>query len=191
MTARSRPTRASDSSVAIRSIRTSSSTLPTRGSLPAGTRSRRSFDFRPQGSPEPATQMTELPRGDQVLARAIDLRFRIGTRDVKLKTPSPVDFVLMKLDAMRIRRPVSPKDAFDLYAYVRKKTPAVVAEAIASAPERGEALGRLQQVFGDENADGVRDVLTFAGSLDGIERELVAKDVVRTFATVRRLATIG
>ena len=147
--------------------------------------------FRPQGSPEPATQMTELPRGDQVLARAIDLRFRIGTRDVKLKTPSPVDFVLMKLDAMRIRRPVSPKDAFDLYAYVRKKTPAVVAEAIASAPERGEALARLQEVFADEHGAGVRDVLAFAGSLEGIERELVAKDVVRTFATVRRLTTIG
>jgi len=89
MTARSRPTRASDSSVAIRSIRTSSATLLTRGSLPAGTRSRRSFDFRPQGLPEPATQMTELPRGDQVLARAIDLRFRIGARDVKRKTPTP------------------------------------------------------------------------------------------------------
>jgi hypothetical protein len=49
----------------------------------------------------------------------------------------------------------------------------------------------LQEVFADENAAGVRDVLAFAGSLEGIERELVARDVVQTFATVRRLATIG
>jgi len=45
--------------------------------------------FRPQGPPAPATPMTELPRGNRVLARALELRFRIGARDVKLKTPTP------------------------------------------------------------------------------------------------------
>lgn len=144
--------------------------------------------FRPEGSPTPATPMTELPRGERVLARASELRFRVRTREVKLKTPSPVDFVLMKLDAMRIRRPNKPKDAFDLYAYVRKKTPAVVGGAIAAARECDEALQRLQEVFADENASGVLDVLSFAGSLEGMDRELVARDVVRTFADVRRLA---
>lgn len=144
--------------------------------------------FRPEGTPEQATPMTELPRGERVLARASELRFCVRARDVKLKTPSPVDFVLMKLDAMEIRRPESPKDAFDLYAYVRKKTPAVVGGAIAAARERDEALERLREVFADENASGVRDVVGFAGSLEGMDRELVVRDVVRTFADVRRLA---
>ncbi len=144
--------------------------------------------FRPQGTPTPATPMTELPRGEQVLARASELRFRVGAREVRLKTPNPVDFVLMKVDAIRIRRPKNPKDAFDLYAYARKKTPVVVAEAIAAARERDEALQLLQQLFADENAPGVLDVLSFAGSLEGIDRALVARDVVRTFAEVRRIA---
>jgi len=143
--------------------------------------------FRPAGTPTQATAMTELPRGERVLARASELHFRVRARDVKLKTPSPVDFVLMKLDATRIRRPKNPKDAFDLYAYVRKKTPAVVAEAIAAARERNEVLQRLDELFADENAAGVLDVLGFAGSLEGIDRELVARDVVRTFAELRRL----
>jgi len=58
---------------------------------------------------------------------------------------SAVDFVLMKVDAIRIRRPKNPKDAFDPYAYASKKTPVVVAEAIAAARERDEALQLLQQ----------------------------------------------
>jgi hypothetical protein len=132
--------------------------------------------------------MTELPRGDRVLARASELRFRVRARDIKLKTPNPLDFVLLKLDAMRIRQPKNPKDAFDLYAYIRKKTPAAVGGAIAAARERDEALQRILEVFADENASGVLDVLSFAGSLEGIDRELVARDVVRTFADLRRLA---
>jgi hypothetical protein len=144
--------------------------------------------FRPEGTPTQATPMTELPRGDRVLARASELRFRVRARDVKLKTPNAVDFVLMKLDAMRIRGPKNPKDAFDLYAYVRKKTPAAVGELIAAARERDEALQRLHEVFADENAPGILDVLSFAGSLEGIDRELVVRDVVRTFAELRRLA---
>lgn len=145
--------------------------------------------FRPEGTPTQATPMTELPRGEgRVLARASELRFRVRAREIKLKTPSPVDFVLMKLDAMRIRRPNKPKDAFDLYAYVRKKTPAAVGGAIAAAREREEVLERLHQAFAKENAAGVLDVLSFAASLEGIERELVARDAVRTFAELRRHA---
>jgi hypothetical protein len=70
---------------------------------------------------------------------------------------------------------------------VRKKTPAAVGGAIAAVPERDEALQRLHEVFADVKSAGVLDVLTFAGSLEGIDRELVARDVVRTFADVRRL----
>lgn len=141
--------------------------------------------FTPLGGPRPPTEMTPLPRGDAVLRRATELRLRLGPRDVRIKTPSIVDFILMKLDATTIRRPRSPKDAFDLYAYVRKKTPAVVGRALALAPERDEALARLHELFGADDAPGVTDVLAFAPTLEGIDRDLVARDVVRTFAEVR------
>jgi len=115
-----------------------------------------------------------------VLARASELRFRVGAREVRLKTPNPVDFVLMKVDAIRIRRPKNPKDGFDRYAYVRKKTPVVVAEAIAAARERDEALQLLQQLFADENAPGVLDVLSFAGSLEGNRPATITRNMMRT-----------
>jgi hypothetical protein len=61
-------------------------------------------------------------------------------------------------------------------------------EGVLALHPRVAGRHRLDGLAGGEHAE---DVLTFAGSLEGIERELVAKDVVRTFATVRRLATIG
>jgi hypothetical protein len=67
--------------------------------------------------------------------------------------------VMLKIDATRIRRPRSPKDAFDLYAYARKKTPTAIAEALARATERDEALARLHELFA-ENGAGVLDVLS-------------------------------
>ena len=111
--------------------------------------------------------MTPLPRGEAVLRRASENRLRLGTRDVRIRTPSIVDFVLMKLDATTIRRPRSPKDAFDLYAYVRRKAPLVVGRALGGAPERDEALHRLRELFGSDDAAGVADVLAFAPTLDG------------------------
>lgn len=141
--------------------------------------------FIPDGAPTPATEMTRLPRGEEVLARANEVRLRVGARELKLKTPSIVDFVMLKLDATRIRRPRSFKDAFDLYAYVRKKTPTVVAEALVRATERDEALARLHELFAEEGP-GVLDVLSYASSLEDVDKQLVARDVVRTFADVRR-----
>lgn len=141
--------------------------------------------FIPSGAPTPATEMTRLPRGEQVLARAHEVRIRIGAREIKLKTPSIVDFVMMKIDATRIRRPRSAKDAFDLYAYARKKSPMAIAEALAKTAERGEALARLSEIFA-ENGPGVLDVLSYVRSLEEVDRQLVARDVARTFAEVRR-----
>lgn len=138
--------------------------------------------FTPEGGPLPPTEMTPLPRGEAVLRRATENRLHLGARDVRIKTPSIVDFVLMKLDATRIRRPPNAKDAFDLYAYVRRKTPAVVGRALAGAPERDEALARLHELFESDAAPGVTDVLAFAPTLGGIDRTLVARDVVRAFA---------
>ncbi len=144
--------------------------------------------FTPEGGPIPSTEMTPLPRGEEVLRRAVELRLRLGNRDVRIRTPSIVDFVLMKLDATRIRRPPSAKDAFDLYAYVRRKSPAVVGRALALEPERDEALKRLRDLFGSDDARGVTEVLEFAPTLAGIDRALVVRDVVRTFAEVERVA---
>ena len=147
--------------------------------------------FTPEGEAEPATDMTPLPRGDRVLARANEVRLRVGAREITVKTPNPVDFVLMKLDATRIRVRRSAKDAFDLYAYVRKKSPSVVGKALLAVAERDEALAHLQELFGSERGPGVLDVLTYAASLDGIEQQLVVRDVVRTFAELRRAALVG
>lgn len=144
--------------------------------------------FMPVESLEPPTPMTPLPRGDRVLARAKELVLRLRDRDVNIRTPSIVDFVLMKLDATHIRRPRSSKDAFDLYAYVRKKGPGVVGAAIAAAPERDEALDLLQELFERPGSVGVLDVLSFAPTLAGPDKELVEKDVLRTFAELRRAA---
>jgi hypothetical protein len=144
--------------------------------------------FTPEGGPLPPTEMTPLPRGEAVLKRAIALRLRLGTREVRIRTPSIVDFVLMKLDATRIRRPPNAKDAFDLYAYVRRKTPKIVGAALAREPERDEALARLHELFGTDDAPGVTDVLAFAPTLAGIDRALVVRDVVRTFADLERAA---
>ncbi|SRR6266568_6345081 len=147
--------------------------------------------FTPKGAPQPPTDMTPLPRGEEVLARATEVRLRVGARDVKIKTPSVLDFVLLKLDATTIRRPRNPKDAFDLYAYVRKKTPIVVGQALARAREQDEALARLHELFGRDDSIGVLDVLRFAPTLEGSDKLLVIKDVLRSFAELRRAALGG
>lgn len=144
--------------------------------------------FTPEDGPEPPTAMTRLPRGEAVLARATDVVIHARGRDIKLRTPSVVDFVLMKLDATRIRRPRDEKDAFDLYAYVRKKKPAVVGEAVARARECDEALARIRELFGDESGQGVQDVLSFAPTLESPDRQLVVRDVLRAFSEVERTA---
>ena len=146
--------------------------------------------FSPQHGPATATEMTPLPRGDSVLARAQEVHLQVGARVVKIKTPSLVDFLLMKLDATRIRRPPNPKDAFDLYAYVRRKGAKIVGEALLAARkrERDEALPRLFELFGSEGSQGVIDVLAFAPTLIGDDRLLVVRDVVRVFREVRRVA---
>lgn len=141
--------------------------------------------FTPDTAPTQATEMTRLPRGEEVLARANEVRLRIGAREIRLKTPSIVDFVMLKIDATKIRRPRNAKDAFDLYAYVRKKKPSTIAEALAKATERDEALARLDELFA-ENGPGVLDVLSYASSLEDADKQLLARDVLRTFAEVRR-----
>ncbi len=140
--------------------------------------------FMPAGHPEPPTMMTPLPRGDKVLSRSQSMWLSVGGKGFSLRTPSIIDFVLMKLDARGLRHKVNPKDAFDLYAYVRKKTPEEVGRAIAGAPERDEALRRLKELFGLTDSVGVLEVLEFASTLDEGDRALVARDVVRTFDAV-------
>jgi hypothetical protein len=142
--------------------------------------------FSPQHGPDTATPMTPLPRGDRVVARAKEVRLQVGARVVTVKTPSVLDFVLMKLDATRIRRPPHPKDSFDLYAYTRRLGAKAVGAAIqaGSPPERAEAEARLLELFGTEKAEGVASVLSFAPTLESEDRALVARDVVRLFRDV-------
>lgn len=147
--------------------------------------------FKPQFGPESATAMTELPRGERVLSRAKGVRLQVGTREFTVKTPSSVDFILMKLDATKIRTPLEPKDAFDLYAYVRRRTPTAVGKALGVAPERDEALAKLSELFGAEGSPGVVDILIFAPTLDAADRAMIAKDVVAVFKEVRATALLG
>ncbi len=54
----------------------------------------------------------------------------------------------------------------------------VVGRVLASALEREEALARLAELFGTDSSPGVLDVLSYATSLEDMERQLVARDVV-------------
>jgi hypothetical protein len=141
--------------------------------------------FKPHPGLQTATEMTALPRGETVLARAKTVRLQVGHRALAVKTPSSVDFILMKLDATKIRRPPDSKDAFDLYAYVRRRTATAVGRSLGAAPERDECLDRLLELFGTGHSPGVLDVLKYAPTLGPIEQELLAKDVVTVFRDVR------
>ncbi|SRR6266567_3358975 len=138
--------------------------------------------FVPEDAPEPATAMTRLPGGDEVLTRATPVMVGAGARR-SIKVPDPVSYLRLKLDA-RLRLRDKPKDSFDLFAYARWKGPGVIRAALRSSQRRGELAAELRELFGAITAPGVLDVLGYATSLEGLERELVAADVVRCFEEV-------
>jgi len=51
--------------------------------------------FTPEGGPLPPTELTPLPRGEAVLRRATEHRLHLATRDVRIRTPSIVDFLVL------------------------------------------------------------------------------------------------
>lgn len=139
--------------------------------------------FIPEQAPEPATAMTRLPRGEDVLRRAMPLPATAGSKAGSIRLPDPVSYIQLKLDA-RLRLRAKPKDSFDLYAYSRWRGTARIREALRASARRPEIEPELRVLFGSTGSRGVLDILEYATSLDELERELVATDVVRCFDEV-------
>ncbi len=69
-----------------------------------------------------------------------------------------------------------------MLAYVSFKGVDTIATAILADAFDGPALKEgLAQLFGDKDAAGVRDVITYASGLDDEERDLLAMAVVDLF----------
>ena len=126
---------------------------------------------------------TRLPAGDIALLRPrkIQVQLRGGLLDIDV--PDVVGFLAMKLEAKLRLRPTATKDSFDVYAYVALKgADAINAGLKRDAREGPRIVVQLRSLFGDVNAPGVLDVLTYAGSLGDEERALLARAVVDLFA---------
>ncbi len=132
----------------------------------------------PDALPTPMTAAVGAEPGDG----REELEVRAGARLVRIPVPDTVAFLAMKL-AARALAPDRYKDSFDVYAYVSIVGPEQVRGALAAAGRRGaEVRETLRARFADERAMGVRDVLSYAGTLAADERELLARAVMDDIA---------
>jgi hypothetical protein len=130
---------------------------------------------------------TRLPGGELALARPQVLRLRVPSGMLEVLVPDPVGFLATKVEAKRHLRPSQTKDSFDLYAYVAMRGVATVAEALRRDDREGPRIeAQLRALFGGTEAEGVRDVLAYAGSLGEEERTLLARAVVDLFDDLER-----
>jgi hypothetical protein len=121
------------------------------------------------------------------LARPQVLRLRVPSGMLEVLVPDPVGFLATKVEAKRHLRPSQTKDSFDLYAYVAMRGVATVAEALRRDDREGPRIeAQLRALFGGTEAEGVRDVLAYAGSLGEEERTLLARAVVDLFDDLER-----
>lgn len=131
------------------------------------------------------TGMTALPGGSLALARPRRVVLSVTGGDLRIALPDPRGFVATKLEAKLRLRPAERKDSFDIYAYVKLRGAGEVIAALAGAEGRRLAA-ELRELFADEHAPGVQDVLAYAGNLSPEERALVVRDVIDLFARVWR-----
>jgi hypothetical protein len=137
--------------------------------------------FRPPGATEEAPcGMTEAADGGFALNHNHSIQLDVGGRPLSILVPDGPAFIAMKL-AARHRR-TEPKDAFDLYAYLRLMGVDTLRTGLAR-PELAELREELRGLFGLRTAAGVRDVLSYA-KLQGEEAELLAQAVVDEFASL-------
>jgi hypothetical protein len=129
-----------------------------------------------------------LPRGDLALSRAGAVHPVVAGARLDIKIPDPVGFLSMKIEAKDRLRPTETKDSFDIYAYVSLKGAKKVGDALRSSSECAAILGALRRFFAEVDAPGVRDVVSFAGSLEEAERDLLARAVVDLFDELHRIA---
>lgn len=93
----------------------------------------------------------------------------------------------MKVRAKLEKRPDYTKDCFDIYGYVTLIGIDKVAAAIVKAGGEGTTLmNQLDELFGDEDALGVDDVLAFVPDMYGDQYMLVRRAVMECFAELKR-----
>lgn len=129
--------------------------------------------------------MTALPDAATVLRSAQTVAVRLGDAETFWRVPDPFGFLSMKVRAELEQRPQKHKDCFDMYVLVKLLGVEAVRAALDAAPERAHQLrGQRTALFCSLDAPGVLDVLYEAGLTESAERDLLARDVVDTFADV-------
>lgn len=122
---------------------------------------------------------TVLPKGDVALLRPQPVKVQLSSGELNIAVPDPVGFLAMKLESKWNLRPNEQKDSFDIYAYVSMHGARAVADGLKRDAHEGPLImKRLQHLFGEVNAAGVLDVLTYASTLVLEERALLAQGVV-------------
>ncbi len=125
---------------------------------------------------------TKLPAAELALARAAPLKVSIPSGELTVQVPDPVGFLAMKLEAKLRLRPDETKDSFDMYAYVvMKGVDEVNAVLSKSGNTRDSIVADLRDLFGDVSSRGVRDVVSYAGTLNEDDTALLARAVVDLF----------
>ncbi|MBK6688833.1 MAG: hypothetical protein IPG45_30460 [Deltaproteobacteria bacterium] len=119
------------------------------------------------------------------LARPHQLRVALAGGYLEIKVPDPAGFLATKLAAKQVHRPDETKDCFDIAVYVQLIGVDPVAQSLRRAGAAGEAiLVAFQDLFGNADAAGVRDVLKESANLDRTGAELVAEGVVDLFTSL-------
>jgi len=141
--------------------------------------------FAPEGV-EPGdlpTFMTPLPDASLVLRRRKRIELSVGGRALRIAIPDAVGFLAMKTRAKFELRPEETKDSFDIFAYVKLVGTGAVLEALRQAGQEGRDIHKkLLALFYDRTSSGVRDVVTYASTLEPEQQELLAQAVVDLFA---------
>ncbi|WP_309891495.1 hypothetical protein [Archangium sp.] len=141
--------------------------------------------FAPEGVDpnELPTFMTPLPDANLVLRRRQRIELTIGGRALRIAIPDAVGFLAMKTRAKFELRPQETKDSFDIFAYVKLLGAGVVLEALRQAGREGRDIQKkLLELFYTRSSIGVRDVVTYASTLEPEQQALLEQAVVDLFA---------
>lgn len=129
------------------------------------------------------TPMTPLPDAPLAIRRSQRVSLRVGDTPLSILLPDAVGFLAMKERAKREQRPTVTKDCFDIFAYVKLIGPEAVKASLEQAGTDGRLLrDRLRNLFWNDTAPGVQDVMANASSLEQADRELLAQAVVDLFS---------
>jgi hypothetical protein len=129
------------------------------------------------------TPMTPLPDAPLAVRRSQRVFLRVGDTPLSILLPDAVGFLAMKERAKREQRPTATKDCFDMFAYVKLIGPEAVKASLEQAGTEGSLLrDRLRNLFWNDTAPGVQDVMANATSLEQADKELLAQAAVDLFS---------